>query len=1262
MSARPARGRLFRKYVVVLLLLVGGVLLVSSAVDLYFSYQETKQALIRIEHEQAGGAAARIEQFVQDIERQVRWTTQAAFDDPVAAREQREVDYLRLLRNVPAISEVRHLDASGKEQLRVSRLALDAIGSQEDHSQTREFQAARSGVTHFSSVYFRNESEPFVTIAVPAGEFGVEVTVAEVNLKAIWDVISRIRIGQAGYAYVVDALGHLVAHPDISLVLQKRDLSALPQIRAARATGPGRAEDGVGMVAPGLQGGRFLTAYAPITALGWLVFVEQPLGEAFAPLQASLVRSVILFVLGLALSVLASVLLARRMVAPIRVLQEGAARIGAGELGHRIEVRTGDELQVLGEEFNRTAGQLQESYAGLEQKVEVRTRELAETNAGLTEALEQQTATAEVLRAISQSHTDIRPVCEAIADSALRLFRAWTATVFRLEGEFLHPLAARGGPPGSDEAIVHRRPQRVTRDFVSGRCIVDRSIVHVPDLQRDPDAPSTTRELAAARGFRAALAVPLLRETQPIGTIAVTRAEPGPFSDGEIALLQIFADQAVIAIENVRLFNELETRTRELTRSVDQLTALGEVGRAVSSTLDIETVLDTIVSRAGQLAGADGASIYEYDEATEEFQLRATHNYEARLVEAIRAMPLHRGEGLMGRAAQLRQPLQIADITHVGTYQSRQRDNLVGAGYRALLSVPLMREDQIIGSLSVNRKVPGEFAPEVVSLLTTFATQSVLAIQNARLFREIGDKGRQLEIASQHKSQFLANMSHELRTPMNAIIGVTEMLLEDAQALGQEDQIEPHERILRAGKHLLALINDILDLSKIEAGRMDLHLESFAIAPLVEDVVTTLRPLAKKNGNQVVLECPGDLGTMRADAMRVRQVLLNLASNAGKFTERGVVTVTAARRRDDGREWITLAVSDTGIGMTAEQMARLFEEFTQADASTTRRYGGTGLGLAISRRFCRMMGGDISVESTPGRGSSFTIRLPAEVEAPGDREVRAPSVSVAEATRPGPAGGALRRVLVIDDDPTVRELMERFLVREGFTVVAAPNGVEGLRRAREVRPSAITLDVLMPDLDGWTVLAALKGDPELADIPVVFVTILDEKTKGYSLGATDYLVKPVDRERLAQVLERICGTRPAQRILMVEDDETTRTVTQHALERGGWTVTQAENGRVALARLGEQRPDAILLDLMMPEMDGFEFLAELRRHPAWRDIPVVVLTAMDLTQEDRRRLSGEVERIIEKGAYGRDELLHEVGRLLTASIERQEARGTSDAT
>ncbi|HEU4367288.1 MAG TPA: response regulator, partial [Methylomirabilota bacterium] len=844
------------------------------------------------------------------------------------------------------------------------------------------------------------------------------------------------------------------------------------------------------------------------------------------------------------------------------------------------------------------------------------------------------------------------------------LCEAGNASLYRVEGELMRRVAGHG----SIELTLHLGETRpIARDSVTGRAICDRDIVHVPDLVAIARTEFAAIQANTERaGIRATLGVPLMREGVAIGALAIYRTEVRPFTPKQIQLVKTFADQAAIAIENVRLFQELQARTAQLTRSVGELEALGEISQAVSSTLDLDTVLTTIVSHAVQICGAAGGAIYEYDEPAEAFNLRATEGLPEQYLEIARHAPARKGEGATGRLAITPEPIEIPDITLPGAYESRLKEALVRTGHRALLAVPLLREGHVMGSLVVFRKTAGVFGPDVGNLLQTFATQSALAIQNARLFREIEDKGRQLEVASKHKSQFLANMSHELRTPMNAIIGVTEMLLEDAQALGQRDQIEPHERILRAGRHLLALINDILDLSKIEAGRMELHLESFAIAPLVEDVVTTLRPLAEKNGNRVTLECSADLGTMRADAMRVRQALLNLGSNAGKFTERGLVTVAAARRRDEGRDWITLAVSDTGIGMTAEQVARLFEEFTQADASTTRRYGGTGLGLAISRRFCRMMGGDITVESTPGHGSTFTIRLPVEVQmvtaAADDAGARRAAMPAPGTTRPVPPIRGSRTVLVIDDDPTVRELMERFLVREGFPVVTAASGVDGLRRAREVRPAAITLDVLMPDLDGWTVLAALKGDPELADIPVVFVTILDEKTKGYSLGATDYLVKPIDRERLTQILERICGGRPARHILLIEDDETTRTVTQRALERDGWSVTQAENGRLGLARLAEQRPDAIVLDLMMPEMDGFEFLAELRGRAAWRDVPVVVVTAMDLTEEDRRRLSGEVERIIEKGAYGRDELLREVGRLLTTAIERRQARGAGEAT
>ena len=434
--------------------------------------------------------------------------------------------------------------------------------------------------------------------------------------------------------------------------------------------------------------------------------------------------------------------------------------------------------------------------------------------------------------------------------------------------------------------------------------------------------------------------------------------------------------------EQRRAVSELGRLNEQLTVSVKQLTALGEVGQAISSSLDMETVLQTIVSRAVQLTGLDSGTMYEYDERTEEIRLRAAENVDEEMLATLRATSIRKGEGAIGRTVLTGEPTQVPDIRD-DSYQTRLRDALIHAGYRALLVVPLLREEQIIGALAVTRNEPGPFAPEVVELLNTFAGQSALAIQNARLFRDLAEKSKQLEVASQLKSQFLANMSHELRTPLNAIIGVTEMLHEDARDFHRDNEIEPLERVLRAARHLLALINDILDLSKIEAGKIELHVESFAIAPLVADVVTTLGTLALKNRNRVLVECASDIGTMRGDQTRIRQALLNLASNATKFTEDGTVTIRVQRIAEDGHPWVTMAVADTGIGLTREQMGRLFQEFVQADASTTRKYGGTGLGLAISRRFCQMMGGDITVESEPGRGSTFTIRLPAADSALG---------------------------------------------------------------------------------------------------------------------------------------------------------------------------------------------------------------------------------------------------------------------------------------
>jgi signal transduction histidine kinase/CheY-like chemotaxis protein len=573
---------------------------------------------------------------------------------------------------------------------------------------------------------------------------------------------------------------------------------------------------------------------------------------------------------------------------------------------------------------------------------------------------------------------------------------------------------------------------------------------------------------------------------------------------------------------------------------------------------------------------------------------------------------------------------------------------VLSTNFPTTLSIPLLRDGIPLGAITVTRTKVALFSDSQVELLQTFADQAVIAIENVRLFDEIQEKSRQLAEASQHKSQFLANMSHELRTPLNAIIGVSEMLREDAEALKQDT--EPLDRVLGAGRHLLALINDILDLSKIEAGRMELHLESFPLAPLIQDVAKTIEPMAAKNGNRVVINCASDLGTIHADQTRVRQTLLNLASNANKFTEKGIVTITAQPRQLDGRDGITIAVTDTGIGMTPEQMGKLFQEFSQASSRTASKYGGTGLGLAISRHFCRMMGGDIAVESEPGKGSTFTIRLPRIVQGVEIPVTQERAEARAEPARPIAEDTEEPLILVVDDDATARDLVVRHLERAGFAAVAARGGQEGLRLVRELRPAAVTLDIMMPDLDGWTVLAAIKGDPALASTPVVLISIVDQKNRGYALGAADYLVKPVDRTKLVETLTHICGS-SSGKALLVDDDEMVRRSVRQALEPIGWKVTEAENGEVAIEAISAARPDVIILDLMMPTMDGFEFLDELRGRLDWQSIPIVVITAKDLTDEDRARLNGGVERIIQKS--DRDEMLRQLTREISKCVKRQ---------
>jgi len=873
----------------------------------------------------------------------------------------------------------------------------------------------------------------------------------------------------------------------------------------------------------------------------------------------------------------------------------------------------------------------------------------------------------------------------------------------------------------------------------------------IPDYQVWPGQSGKYAQVE----FHAVMVAPLMMGRQFVGAIAfMDKDRARQFGSDDLRLLDLFAPQAAVAIENARLF-AIERRRAE------EQQALLDTMKDLAGQLELSSVLQRVLERAVALLSVTGGELATFDERSGDLVLVASHNMGTDAVGARITM----GEGAMGRVAQT---LESLIIPRYQDWEGRS-PQYTQSTVQSVMAAPLLIGSRLVGVIASVHSDPDRYlGPEDLRLLELFAPEAAIAIENARLFSQaqhqhqylaelvanspvaivtldtqhkviscnpaflelygyeerevlgqhlddlitteesraqavqytrqaldhqavraiaqrrrkdgtlvdvevlgvpvlvdgtlVGMMGlyhditellaarRAAETASEAKSQFLAAMSHELRTPLNAIIGYSEMLQEDAADAQQNAFIPDLQKIHSAGRHLLTLINDVLDLSKIEAGRMELHLQTFELRQTIDDVVTTIQPLVAKNDNDLVVEAHGGLGMMHSDQTRVRQVLLNLLSNACKFTERGTITLQATRTlAANDEEWVTIRVHDTGIGMTPEQLGRVFRAFAQAEASTASKYGGTGLGLAISRRFCEMMGGEVTVESAVGSGTTFTVRLPVRTGS-GDG-VQATSARLGDTGEVEPLDmGAAGTVLVIDDDPTSRALLRRVLGREGFRVEEAADGEAGLRAARELRPDVITLDVLMPGLDGWSVLGLLKEDPGVADIPVVMLTIADEEQLGYALGASEYLMKPIARDRLVAVLRKHGRGGSARHVLVVEDDAATRAVLRRTLGQEGWRVSEAENGRVALEQLERQVPDLVLLDLMMPEMDGFEFLEAARQVTAWQTVPVVVLTAKDLTEKDRARLNGGVARVVQKGAQDREDLLRDLRQLVAAHV------------
>lgn len=857
----------------------------------------------------------------------------------------------------------------------------------------------------------------------------------------------------------------------------------------------------------------------------------------------------------------------------------------------------------------------------------------------LAKVREQLGATSEVLAVIGRSASDLEGVLETVVESARKLCGADAGQVFLVDGD-RYRLAYGSGTTAEYREFIANNPVVLDRRTLVGRIGLDRRPTQITDVLADPEYRTDAQRMA---GYRTIMGVPMLLDGEVVGVLSVWRIQVHPFSGGAVEVLTTFAAQAALAVRTVDLVRTLESRTDELGRKVSQLEALGAVGQAVNSSLNPNEVLNTIITQAVQLSGSDGGSIYKFDEDAREFHVETVCGTSPEAFDALRRARIALDDTFIGKAAALGRPLELTDLRDAPL--DPHLSVLAETGWRSLVAVPMLREGRVVGAMVIRRHTPGRIPQEVYDLLETFASQSSLALINAQLYRQLERQSAALEVASRHKSEFLASMSHELRTPLNAIIGFSEVLLERMFGELNERQDDYLRDIWSSGRHLLELLNDILDLSKIEAGQMVLNRSEFAVRESLEYCLSMVRERALKQGILLSLEVDPQVGLLDADRLRFRQVVLNLLSNAVKFTpDGGRVRVRASIRDQD----LVVEVTDTGPGVAVEDRQRIFDSFQQG-VQHPEQTEGTGLGLTLSKRILELHEGRIWVESEIGEGSTFGFALPAGSGEPALMSVPQVGLDSGFPTELAPGPGPT--VVVVEDDRRSFDLLRVYLEAAGARVVSARDGEEGLDTVRRLSPAGVILDILLPGIDGWEVLAQLKADPETAAIPVVVVSMLDERGRGFALGAAEYLVKPVGKDPLLAALHRAAAIPERKHtVVAIDDDSLAIELVRASLEPEGWTVLGAATGQEGLALVRERQPCAVLLDLLMPGMDGFEVLEALRADPDTKSVPVVILTSKSMTQQDKERLQGRITYVARKAEFDLSGL---AGLVRWASTSRQ---------